>query len=434
MKDETGKRTESGIKGKPESRTEGRPENGIKSGPENGAERGLPAGAVLLSGSADPDDTPWEPFADMTMEFLGALSDRIRGLKRTEAGEEIKSLGFWLRKSHLMEFKETYDRPESLGLGQTFHIAPSNVPLMFVYSMAIGLLAGNTCRVRLSERRSGEDEKLCKLIDEVLKEERFSLMRNRISIVSYDRENRELTEQFSRECDARIIWGGDRTVEEIRKIPMKPRASELVFPDRTSIAVLGAEAVLALSEEDLNLLAGRFYNDTYGMDQNACSCPKLVFWQEEGKEAGRQASDRFWNAVAAASERYALSEIKVSQKYGALWECAGLDAQIRQVRRWKNRLYVLETVDIPESSSESRMQFGSFLEYHMKEKEDWLRSVSEKTQTVTFFGVDREGLRNAVLLQRVKGTHRIVPVGQALQMDLIWDGKDLIGHLSRTVH
>lgn len=387
-----------------------------------------------MAGVEDPGDTPWEPFEDTTMEFLGALSERIRALKRTEAGEEMKSLGFWLRRSHLTELKKNYDRPGNLGLGQSFHIAPSNVPLMFGYSMAIGLLAGNTCRIRLSERRSGDDEKLCKLIGEGLNEKRFSSMRDRISVVSYDRENREITERFSRECDVRIIWGGDRTVEEIRKIPMKPQASELVFPDRTSIAVLGAEAVLALSEEELELLAIRFYNDTYGMDQNACSCPKIVFWQEQEEEAGRKASDRFWDAVSRASERYALSEIKVSQKYGALWECAGLDANIRRVRRWKNRLYVLEAVDIPGNVSESRMQFGSFLEYHMKEKEDWIRAVSERTQTVAFFGADRESLRDTVLLHRVKGTHRIVPVGQALQMDLIWDGKDLIGHLSRTIH
>lgn len=394
----------------------------------------LPDGVSLLAGVFEVDDTPWEPFSRQVTDFLSGLSDRIRALPRTEAGEEIRSLGFWLRRAHLLELKERYHRPENLGLGLSFHIAPSNVPLMFVYTMSIGLLAGNTCRVRLSERRSDVDNRLCRLIDECLQDEGFSSMRDRISVVAYARENRELTERFSRECDARIVWGGDKTVEEIRKIPMKPSASELVFPDRTSIAVLGAEAVAGLDGEELRILADRFYNDTYGMDQNACSCPKIVFWQEEEAETGRKASDRFWNAVAEASERYALSEIKVSQKYGALWECAGLDAGIRQVKRWKNRLYVLEALDIPEGSSESWMQFGSFLEYHMKGKEDWLKAVSEKTQTVVFFGVEREGLRNAARLHRVKGTHRIVPVGQALQMDLIWDGKDLIGHLSRIIH
>lgn len=389
--------------------------------------------ATLLAGTAHPEDTPWEPFAPSVLDFLDALSSAIKRLPGRETGEELKALGFWLRRAHLMEFKDNFDRKEALGLGLSFHIAPSNVPLMAGYSMAIGLMAGNACLVRLSRRHGPADEKLCELIDQILKEERFSAMKKRISFVAYDRERRDITEQISHSCDVRIIWGGDDTVRDIRRIPLKPSASEIVFADRSSMAILSAEAVMELSAEDLMILAERFYNDTYGMDQNACSCPKLVFWQEKERETGRKASDRFWDAVFKASERYALSEIKVSLKYGALWECAGLDADIQQIRRWKNRLYVLETSDIPEGTSGSWMQFGSFLEYHMREEEDWTAAVSENTQTLTFFGMDRERLRSTALAHRLKGTHRIVPVGQALQMDLVWDGKDLIGQLSRTI-
>ena len=393
----------------------------------------IPEGVTILAGAAQLENTPWEPFSTSVMNFLNTLSEMIRRLPGKEAGEEIKALGFWLRRAHLMEYKENFERTGALGLGLSFHIAPSNVPLMSGYSMAIGLLAGNACLVRLSRRHSLMDEKLCKLIDQILSEERFSGFRKRISFVTYDRERRDVTELFSRKCDARIIWGGNDTVEDIRSIPLNPAAAEVVFSDRTSMAVFSAEAVTALSDEDLKILADRFYNDTYGMDQNACSCPKIVFWKENEKETGRKASDRFWCAVAEASERYALSEIKVSLKYGALWECAGLDAKIQRIRRWKNRLYVLETSDIPEGTSGSWMQFGSFLEYHMRGEEDWTDAVSENTQTLVFFGIDRESLRNTVLTRRLKGTHRIVPAGQALQMDLVWDGKDLIGQLSRMI-
>lgn len=77
------------------------------------------------------------------------------------------------------------------------------------------------------------------------------------------------------------------TVEEIRKIPIGPSASEVVFPDRASIAVFDADAVLALSEEGLAETAMRFYNDTFSMDQNACACPRAVFWREELSKNGR---------------------------------------------------------------------------------------------------------------------------------------------------
>ena len=42
-------------------------------------------------------------------------------------------------------------------------------------------------------------------------------------------------------------------------------------------------------------------------------------------------------------------------------------------------------------------------------------------------------LRESVLHHRLRGTHQIVPVGQTLWMDLVWDGKDMIQALSRTI-
>ncbi len=396
-------------------------------------------GVRRLAGTREPANIPFPPFDTRVLDFLDALSQAIRMLPREEAGEELRALGFWLRRTHLLDLKERYaggssPEPENrLGLGLSFHIAPANVPLMFAYSLAIGLMAGNCCLVRVSGRRTKEGERLCSLLDHLLSEDGFACMRERISIVSYDRENMDTTQAFSQKCDVRIVWGGDETVRAVRNAVLKPSAAEVVFPDRTAISVLGAEAVAALGEEELRQLAAYFYNDTYGMDQNACSCPKAVFWQEADTEAGKRASERFWNAVAAASERYALSEIKVSQKYGALWELMSSGAKVKRVQRWKNGLYVVASEDIPGEALGSWMQFGSFLEYHMKSGEEWTEAVSEKTQTLTFFGVDGAALRETVLSRGLRGIFRIVPVGQALWMDVVWDGKDLIRLLSRFV-
>ncbi len=388
----------------------------------------------LLAGEMEIASIPEIPFEETTMEFLSALSERIRELPRMLSGEEMRSLGFWLRRSNLENYKKRYeDSGFRLGLGRTFHIAPSNVPLLFAYTLAIGLLAGNSCRVRVSARRSAESEKICEMIDELLELSEFYSLKNRISIVTYARENREATEKFSRECDGRVIWGGDMTVEEIRKIPLNPSASEIVFPDRTSIAVLDADAVLGLSEDQLNETAMRFYNDTFGMDQNACACPRMVFWRESSPEAGEEAAGRFWPALDQAAKRYGLTEHKVSIKYGDLWELAAGGDRIMRVKRFENRLYVAEMKDIPGTASEQRMRFGSFLEYHMKNGEEWIAAVNEKTQALVYFGAAKEDLRESVLRHRLRGTHQIVPVGQTLWMDLVWDGKDMIQFLSRTI-
>ena len=403
---------------------------------------------LLLAGTWEPENIPEEPFSSPVLDFLSTLSEKIRLLSRTEAGEELKTLGFWLRRSHLLALKEQYYEKGRIGLGLSFHIAPANVPLMFFYSCAIGLLAGNSCLVRVSGRRTKDADFLCGLTGSLLKEDRFQKMAKRISILSYDSKETELTEAFSRRCDLRVIWGGDRTVELIRNIPLKPSASELVFPDRNSMAILNAEAVLSLSGGDLDSLAVRFYNDTYAMDQNACSCPRLVFWQENQVEDGKMASARFWDAVSKAAKRYELSGIKASQKFGDLWELAGTCASgaglpgpglpdaglsITSLRRWKNRLYVLTADRVPEISVSSLLRFGTFLEYHMKDSSEWTGAVSEKTQTLTCFGIPPCCLMDQVLCARKKGVDRIVPVGQALDMDLSWDGKNLINCMSRKI-
>ena len=402
---------------------------------ETGKElRGENEAVTLLAGEMEITSVPEIPFEETTMEFLSALSERIRELPRMLSGEEMRSLGFWLRRSNLESYKKRYENCGfRLGLGQTFHIAPSNVPLLFVYTMAIGLLAGNSCRVRVSARRNTESEKVCELINELLGLPEFQVLKRRISIVTYGRENREATEKFSRECDGRVIWGGDMTVEEIRKIPIGPSASEVVFPDRASIAVFDADAVLALSEEGLAETAMRFYNDTFSMDQNACACPRAVFWRESCPKTGEAAAGRFWQALAQTAKRYGLTEHKVSVKYGDLWELAAGGARIAKVRKFENRLYVTEMKDIPGTASEQRMRFGSFLEYHMKNGEEWISAVSEKTQALVYFGVEKQELCECVLHHRLRGTHQIVPVGQTLWMDLVWDGKDMIQLLSRTI-
>ena len=134
----------------------------------------LRPGVTLLAGAAELSMEAVESFESTVIEFLTALSDRIKKIPREEASEEMKALGFWLRRAHLQEMR--YE--PRIGLGLTYHITPSNVPLMFFYSCAIGLLAGNSCLVRLSDRRAETDLELCRIIDEVLAEDQFLDMKN----------------------------------------------------------------------------------------------------------------------------------------------------------------------------------------------------------------------------------------------------------------
>ena len=56
---------------------------------------------------------------------------------------------------------------------------------------------------------------------------------------------------FSKNCNARVIWGGDEAIRNIRKIPVPERSVELVFADRYSLCVLDADSVMKLDEVKL---------------------------------------------------------------------------------------------------------------------------------------------------------------------------------------
>ena len=59
--------------------------------------------------------------------------------------------------------------------------------------------------------------------------------------------------------------------------------------------------------------------------------------------------------------------------------------------------------------------------------------ATEADQTVTHFGLSRDELLKMAARLGMRGVDRIVPVGQALAFDVIWDGHDLLEDLVRKV-
>src|SRR5262249_30023846 len=158
------------------------------------------------------------------------------------------------------------------------------------YTFAFGLIAGNANIVRLPSQNFPQIEILCDVINQLFQQPKHAPIKEMTAFVRYPHDA-EITQHFSSQCLARIIWGGDDTVREIRKITLPVRAVELTFADRYSLAILNADVILQASDEEITKLADGFYNDTYLMDQNACSSPQLVLWM--GKNA-EKAQKRFW--------------------------------------------------------------------------------------------------------------------------------------------
>ncbi len=390
---------------------------------------------TLLAGTAQPETGPWAPFDPRAVDFLAELSAELLRDPEARRQEAAAAFGFWCRRSRLEALALRHASPmPRLGRGLVFHLAPSNVPALFAYSLAIGLLAGNANLVRLSSRRVEEEGPLLAAIDRVLERPAHADVRGRISLVTYPRDN-AITAAYCADCDARVVWGGDATVAAVRAMPMPPHAVELCFPDRWSLAVFSQRAFTALTAEERSALAHRFYNDTYQMDQNACSSPQLVLWLEDGGDPACRAL--WWEAVAAeAAERYPFGPFQAARKLERLCTCAMTmeHPAVAGVERWQgNLLYVVRLAELAGELPSLAGGFGLFFEGVLSGLEELAPLLPAKAQTLVCGGLDPAETAAALARLGARGVDRVVPLGQALEMDTIWDGKDLIAALSRII-
>ena len=182
----------------------------------------------------------------------------------------------FLSSRNLINLKRNFSNSNiRKGLGISFHITPSNIPTNFAYSLIFGLLSGNCNIVKVPSRSFPQIDIICKEIKRTLS--KFPKLRDHIKIIKYSR-NDEFTKNISLISDARLIWGGNKTIEEAKSLKTKPNNRDLYFADKNSFCIINYDEYKKLKINQIKLLALNFYNDTYLVDQNACSSPHVIFW------------------------------------------------------------------------------------------------------------------------------------------------------------
>jgi len=365
------------------------------------------------------------PFEQNVLEFFNALSKKLTKVRKYS---DVATFGFWCRKASLLSEKANYsDLGSRIGRGIVFHSTPSNVPVNFAFSFAAGLLSGNANIVRLP----GKDFEQVSIITEAIAEllaDKYEFLAPYIYFVKYP-PDRMLHDRFSSVCDVRVIWGGDNTIRELRESPLKPRATELTFADRYSIAVIDSDEYLKAT--DKAAIALDFYNDTYFSDQNACTAPRIVFWLGSQKEAAKKA---FWENVRILSEeKYDLAPVQSVGKLAAFYKAAAnMPVQfIDSESFFVTRVHLLElTEDVVQYIFSS----GFFFEHDIDSLEGLLPVCGERLQTLTYYGLTRDDIEKFIKTYRPKGIDRAVPLGKSMDFSLIWDGHDLIRSMTRVIY
>lgn len=364
------------------------------------------------------------PFADEVLDFFKNLSEIL--LKTGKQYSDIVTFAFWCRRASLLKMKEEYQSKKlRLGRGIAFHSTPSNVPINFAFSFAASFLAGNKNIVRLPAKNFPQVEIICDAVNAVL--EKQVTLKPYIVFLRY-KSSREISDYFSALCSVRLIWGGDQTIENMRKSSLSSRAKDLTFADRYSILILNAEEVLK-SENDKKLLQD-FYNDSYFFDQNACTSPRLVVWYGQHIDKAKKI---FWkNVHDFVSDKYVLHSVQSVGKLSAFYRVSAvkpvrLENDIDQlITRIKVNVLTSDLLDYKYNS-------GFFFEYDAQNLKELLPIFTKKCQTLAYYGFDRQELTDFVQTYKPEGIDRIVPIGTTMNFSLFWDGYDLIVELSRII-
>ncbi len=424
----------------------------------------------LVGSSAEISNTPWPCWDQRAIAFLSALSKALMKPALSAQLPDVVTVAFWLRASHLQKLQSTaqvYNLPSRpsngdvassaepqsnslgdaenptnaystrLGLGLVVHICPANVPVNFLFSLSFALLAGNTSVLRLSSKQSKASTLIIETIAKLLQQETHSSLRSRILLMRYD-HNDAITAALFSQADGRIIWGGDSTISYMRQFPIPSRSREIAFADRYSLAVLCPAAVLALDAEGLTTLAQKLFNDVMLMDQAACSSPQLFIWLSQDSELVRHAQQLLWPALAAICQtKQALTPIGQMDKLLGACQLVLAHDEISAVRHENSAdsgvLTRISLSRLPKAPEQLRGYFGTLIEIQLSSLEPLADVVNERYQTLCYFGVPTADLQHWLLFHGFRGIDRIVPVGQAINMDLYWDGYDLISSLSRGI-
>ncbi|MCR4591453.1 MAG: hypothetical protein K5668_11620 [Lachnospiraceae bacterium] len=371
---------------------------------------------------------PMTPFSDEAVSLLNDVSKLLMKNRAAKGYPDVITIAFWIRKNSVLSLRSRFIKDDSqfrIGRGVAFHIAPSNVPVNFAYSLAAGILSGNINIVRIPSKDFEQVSLIADAINNALSE--HPEFKGYINLVRYERD-REINDLFSAMADIRIIWGGDNTIAELRRSPLKPRATEITFADRYSVAVI--DSGFYLEAQDKKRIAEDFYNDTFLTDQNACTSPRIVIWT-----GGRvkEAKEIFWEEERKiVKERYGFQPIQAVNKLNSALLLGAAIPGCR-VLEHEDNLIIRISVDKPSPElMDYRDNSGFFFEYDCQDIME-IRPLLNDSRCQTAGYIGEKEMFMPLIRSGIRGTDRIVPVGRTMDFDLVWDGYDLVSAMSREI-
>ncbi len=372
------------------------------------------------------------PGSEEAKKYCAELSRLIFASPEARQYPELQALGFWLRPASIDSMTKRFLDPSSRDpAGIVFQLPPSNIATLFGYTSSIALLCGNAVIVRLPSAENRVQSLLAALMSKSLMQA-SPVLRERLVLLRYGHED-ALTSELSRACATRLVWGGDATVTHIANLPLSPDGKHVSFGDRYSGMALDANAYLKLDETGRNELIKRIFNDIYVFDQLACSSPRLLVWIGAAAPVTMAAEDLYPRLANCAVEHgYGVGAGESIAKLNAAF-LALHDLEAAAYKSYGPQLSVIALASLEHLSPFKSVTYGygMLLAIRMGRLADLIPWTEQRDQTLSCWGIDETEMQQFSAAPDRQGFDRIVPTGQALAFDPIWDGHNLFDVMTR---
>lgn len=377
--------------------------------------------------------------APVSREFVRELSQYFLRDSKFRSEPALVALGYWFRDTAVERWlATTFPTNRSfVPRGTVFHIPPGNVETNYLYIWLLSLLVGNRNIVRLPSRESNLVDGIATFLEALLAEERYATLGSMNRFARYQHEAR-ITAFYSASCDLRVVSGSDATIQTLRQVPLQANAVELNLSAKSSFVVLNVATILDAADEQLTEWARDLWSDLSSFDQLACNSPRGVWWLGASQQDIQVARERFWSAfdgvVATVESPWRTAGVVQRESFLDTIGLSGFRAKLASTHNTPVQRVWIEPVDTRAPwFDEWFAGNGILFETAIVDLSALSPHLSRRHQTVSSLGVNTEQWRAFLLEKPAVGIDRIVPMGQSLSFDAVWDGFDIGRILTREI-
>lgn len=368
-------------------------------------------------------------FSELRIDYIEELSSVLANLAWSHRDSELMSFSRYLK--HLKGKIQYYSLPNFIrkGVGLVIHISPNNVPLGFAYSFVWGVLSGNSNIVKVPSQYKSQSSLFFEGLDQANRNAKFRIFSQQNVFTNALSSDTSLLETI-RECDAKVVWGSNSTVESVSLVQKSVYARSIAFPDRISICVMSMRSYSMLQTNEKLDLAKKFVRDFQSFNQLACSSPWIVYWIIDSFSNQTQTLiNEFWEQVSNEMDSNSTLLTGLGALRMAKLAKISLQASMKyKLARNLRHVTVLEVESL--EMTEVEAGYGVFYQKYHNDFQSVLSELNERVQTVTYFGMSQNELQDEIKLSINYVPKRVVPIGTALEFEWIWDGRDVMSELT----